>query len=226
VEYRRLEYSLTATDQWNLQTILFCDLFLRIALISFAAGRRRKLVFFKRRRLRMRRLRKWSFKVGKRSYRIPKLRRRILVYFRRKWVRIKFRGRRRYLLYRRTWRQIRKIGRYWKVRISRRFITIPRFSLKVVFNRRRVRIVRRRRKWRVYVRRKWRPLGCRIRRYVRYKGKRRWLKRRRGKWRLRYRNRWTGITRPITGRNDPRSFPLLGCYIIIVCFNHCFQFFW
>lgn len=186
-------------------SILSCGLFLRIALISFAAGRRRRLVYFRRRKLRLRRLRRWSFKIGKRSYRIPKLRRRLLLYFRRRWVRIKFRRRRRYIFYGGAWRPIRRIGRYWKVRISRRFITIPRFTLKVVFNRRRVRIVRRRGKWRVFVRRKWRPLGCRIRRYVHYKGKRRWLKRRRGKWTLRYGRRWRPISRPIKGTIDPQS---------------------
>lgn len=206
---------------------------LRITLISFAAGRRHRLVYFRRRKLRLRRLRRWSFKIGKRRYRVPKLRRRLLLYFRRKWVRLKFRGRRRYIFYGRTWRPVRKIGRYWRVRISRRWNIIRRFTLKVKFNRRRVKIVRRRRKWRVYVKRKWRRLGCRIRRYVRYKGKRRWLKRRKGIWRLRLRRKWRRISRPIRGRLNPQSFSsfshkrkvllwaevLIDCLFIILYFN-------
>lgn len=206
LEYPFIEYNRSAKSQP--QFYLGSDLLLRISLTFFATGRRRRLVYFKRRKLRLRRRRKWSFKIGKRSYRIPKLRRRLLLYFRGKWVRIKFRRRRRYILYGGAWRPIRKIGRYWKVRISRRFIPIRRFTLKVVFNRRRVKIVRRRRKWRVFVRRKWRPLGCRIRRYVRYKGKRRWLKRRRGKWRLKYRGKWKRISRPTRGRINSQIFAL------------------
>ncbi len=172
---------------------------LREVLISFLSGRRRKIVLFRKRKLRLRRVRRWSFKIGRRRYRVPKVRRNLVMYFRRKWIKIKFRGRKRYVRYGRRWRPVRKVGRYWRFRVRRRWMVIRRFTLKLIYKRRRVGIIYRRKKWRVKIGRKWRRLGCRVKRYVRYGGKKLLLKRRKGFWRLRWRRKWKRISRPTRG---------------------------
>ena len=168
-------------------------------MISFLAGRPRKIVIFRRRRLRLKRVRRWSYKIGRRRYKVPRVRRRLFMYFSRKWIRIKFRRGKRYVRYGRRWRLVRKVGRYWRFRVGRRSIVIRRFTLKVIYRGRRVGIKYRGRKWRLKIGKKWRRLGCRIRRYVRYRGKRHWLKRRKGNWRMRFGRKWRRINRPIRG---------------------------
>ena len=121
------------------------------------------------------------------------------MYLRRKWLRIKYRGRRRYVRYGRRWRLVRKFRRYWRLRAGRRWIVIRRFKLKVIYKGRRVGIRYRGRKWRLKIGKKWIRLGCRIRRYVRYRGKRHWLKRRKGTWRMRWGRKWRPISRPKRG---------------------------
>ena len=162
-----------------------------------SVGRPLRTIVLGEKRLRMRRSRKYSFRIRGRTYKVPNLRRNLLIYIKERWVPLKIKGRRREVYYGGRWHPLHRFGRHWKMSIRGRVITVSRLRLKLRYKRRQIRIVRRRSKWRLFIAKKWRAVICNIRRYVRFKGRWLWLKRRKGMWRVKVGRRWRRIPRPI-----------------------------
>ena len=93
----------------------------------------------------------------------------------------------------RRWCRLRRRGRTWRFRRNRRWKRLRRFRLRLRIGRRYKRIKRVRRRWRLFTKKRWRPIRCDIRRFIRYRKKRVWLKRRGGKWKARFGRRWRKI---------------------------------
>lgn len=162
-------------------------------LNKLTVGRRRRYVKVGKRKLRVRRYRKWTFKVKKRVVRIRRMRRRLFVRYRKRNRRVIRKGKTWKIRIGRRWCRLRRRGRYWRFRYNRRLKRLRRFKLRLRIGRRYKRIKRVRKRWRLYTKKRWRPIRCGIRRFIKYRKKRVWLKRRRGKWKARFGRRWRKI---------------------------------
>ena len=155
--------------------------------------RKRRYAIFKGHRRRIQHYHKWVVIVNGNVIRLSHMRRKLVIRYNHRYIPIQRKGKKWRLRFGGRWRTLKKLGRYFRFRYNRGWKRILRFRLKLRMGRGYKPIRLRGKMWSLYIKGKWIRMIGGIRRYIRYKGRRKWLKRRRGKWKIKHWFRWKSV---------------------------------